>query len=123
MEYKVGDLIIGKVTSVKPYALFLEFPNNLKGLLHISELSDSYIRDIEKFGVPGDEMKVIILSIDNDNSFLRVSLKKVPLEDRYTVHNDNLKEGLSFGEEDFKPLKDRLPEWINNTLKKARGEN
>ena len=67
--HEVGELLIGKVTGVKPYALFLTFEDGSQGLLHISEISDSYIRDIEKFGTEGDELKVKILSIDSHNEF------------------------------------------------------
>jgi len=77
-HYQVGDLIIGTVTNVKPYALFLKFENGNNGLLHISEISDDYIRDIEKFGSVGDQIKVYVLSVDETNGFLRVSYKKVP---------------------------------------------
>ena len=64
MKYEVGQLVIGTVTNVKPYALFMEFEDGVNGLLHISEISDSFIRDIEKFGTKGDQLKVKIVSID-----------------------------------------------------------
>ena len=64
MGYKIGDLVIGKVNQIRPYALFLTFDNDVKGLLHISEISDSYIRDIEKFGSIGDEIKLSISASD-----------------------------------------------------------
>ena len=54
MHFEIGQLVIGKVKSVKPYALFLEFDNKTNGLLHISEISDSFIRDIEKYGSVGE---------------------------------------------------------------------
>jgi predicted RNA-binding protein with RPS1 domain len=50
MKFEIDQLVIGKVTKVKPFALFMEFEGGVEGLLHISEISDSYIRDIEKFG-------------------------------------------------------------------------
>ncbi len=81
MKYELNQLVIGRVISVKPYAIFLAFEDGVEGLLHISEISNNYIRDIEKFGVVGDEIKVKILSIDKNNGFLRVSLKQVPPEE------------------------------------------
>ena len=123
MNYQVGDLVIGKVTSVKPYALFLSFGNYNKGLLHISELSDAYIRDIEKYGSVGDEMKVKILSIDETNGFLRVSFKQVPEEEQYTTHVNEARIYLDEQEKNFTPLEERLPIWIEETLKKVKGEN
>ena len=120
MEIKVGDLIIGKVNQVRPYALFLTFENEQRGLLHISELSDNYIRDIEKYGSIGDEIKVKVLSIDENNGFLRVSYKAVPVEERYNSHDDDKKLSAQFDEADFHDLEEKLPEWIENTLQKAK---
>ena len=68
--YKKGDIVIGTVANVRPYAVFLNFPDGAVGLLHISEISDSFIRDIEKYASIGDEIKVIVISVDPDNGFL-----------------------------------------------------
>ena len=119
MKYEVGQLVVGTVNAVKPYALFLTFEDNVQGLLHISEISDAYIRDIEKYGTIGDKLKVLILSIDKSNGFLRVSFKKVPPEEAYSTHSNgrsapDLKDG------DFEPLKEKLPEWIDTALKEIK---
>ena len=115
MDFQEGQLVIGTVTSVKPYALFLEFENNVPGLLHISEISDAFIRDIGKYGSVGDKLKVKIVSIDNTNGFLRVSLKKVPTEEAFTSHVD-VRSSPVASESEFEPLKNKMPEWIQNTL-------
>ena len=119
--YQIGELIIGKVTGVKPYALFLTFEDGTQGLLHISEISDEFIRDIEKYGTFGDEIRVKVLSIDKNNNFLRVSFKQVNPEQRYSTHDNSKKSGpLIISEDDFAPLKEKLPVWIADTLKKAK---
>lgn len=123
MNYQVGDTVIGKVTGVKPYALFLSFEGGIKGLLHISELSDAYIRDIEKYGSVGDEIKVQILSIDQSNSFLRVSVKRIPEDEQYSTHVNESRIYLSDNEKDFSVLEEKLPTWIEETLKKVKGDN
>lgn len=122
-NYQIGDLIIGKVTNVKPYALFLKFENGVNGLLHISEISDNYIRDIEKYGVVGDEIKVKVLSIDETNGFLRVSYKSVPKEEFYSTHKANNRTTPVFEQSSFNTLKEKLPIWIKETLEKADKEN
>ena len=123
MKYEVGQLIIGTVESVKPYALFLVFDDDIKGLLHISEISDSYIRDIEKFGTIGDEMKVKILSIDEHNGFMRLSFKQVPPEEQYSTHCNDSRHIPNIGKESFADLEKHLDGWIQETLAKAKGEN
>ena len=113
MEYQVGQLIIGKVYNVKPYALFMSFDDGVTGLLHISEISDSFVRDIEKYGSVGDEIKVKVLTIDKDNGFLRVSYKQVPPEEAYSSHT-NQRRLPTVTEEEFAPLRDKLDEWIKD---------
>ena len=111
MKYQVGDLIVGKVYNVKPYALFMSFDEGVTGLLHISEISDSFVRDIEKYGSIGDEIKVKVLSIDKENGFLRVSYKQVPIEEAYSSHTNQRKAPIC-SEEEFLPLKEKLDGWI-----------
>ena len=123
MKYEIGQIVLGTVTGVKPYALFLEFEDGITGLLHISEISDSFIRDIEKFGTRGDQMKVKILSIDENNGFLRVSLKQVPQNEMYNTHNNSARKLPETTKEDFAPLAEKLPEWINTTLEEMKKEN
>ena len=120
MKYEIGQVVLGTVTNVKPYALFMEFEDGVTGLLHISEISDSFIRDIEKFGTKGDQMKVVIVSIDENNGFLRVSYKRVPKEEAFSSHSNNLRKVPETNSEDFKPLEEKLPEWIATTLKEAK---
>ena len=125
MKYEVGQVVLGTVINVKPYALFMEFEDGVTGLLHISEISDSFIRDIEKFGTKGDQMKVVIVSIDENNGFLRVSYKavsykKVPKEEAYSSHSNNIRKAPEATAGDFEPLAEKLPEWIANTLKEAK---
>ena len=120
MKYEIGQVVLGTVTNVKPYALFMEFEDGVTGLLHISEISDSFIRDIEKFGTKGDQMKVVIVSIDENNGFLRVSYKRVPKEEAFSSHNNNLRKVPETSSEDFKPLEEKLPECIAATLKEAK---
>ena len=123
MSYKIGEDIIGVINQVRPYALFLTFEDGTNGLLHISELSDDYIRDIEKYGSVGDKLKVRVLSIDPTNGFLRVSYKVIPDEEKFSTHQNQNHMIPKIGKEEFSDLENKLPEWIEETLKKAKGEN
>ena len=123
MGYEIGDLVLGTVNQIRPYALFLTFEDGTKGLLHISEISDEYVRDIELFGTIGDVIKVKVIEIDPYNGFLRVSYKQVPVEERYSTHDNSKKRKPQFDEADFSSLAEKLPEWIEETLKKKRNQN
>jgi len=45
-KYNVGDVVEGKVTGVENYGIFLLINDEITGLIHISELSDSFVRDV-----------------------------------------------------------------------------
>ena len=45
-DYRVNDVIRVNVSDTKPYAAFITTKNGQKGLLHISEISDNYIKEI-----------------------------------------------------------------------------
>ena len=122
MNYQVGQLVICKFYNVKPYDLFMSFEDCVTGLLHISEISDSFVRDIEKFGSIGDEIKVNILTIDKENGFLRVSYKQVPSEEAYSSHV-NQRRLPTVSEEEFLPLKEKLEGWINEAYQKIDKED
>ncbi len=122
MKYQVGQIIIGKVYNVKPYALLMEFEDGVTGLLHISEISDSYIRDIERYGTIDDEIKVKILSIDDDNGFLRVSFKQVPAEESYSSHT-NKRCAPVMSDYEFSPLKEKLDDWIKRAYEEIENKN
>ena len=116
-NYKIGDIIKAKVVEVKPYAAFLSLPDGTNGMVHISELSDSYIRDIEKFVAKGDELKIMVLTIDSKDNFIRGSYKQVPENEKFTTHM-NSRKALMTDEEDFEALKRNIPDWINQSLER-----
>ena len=120
MAYKINDLIIGEVINVKPFAAFLEFDEGVQGLLHISEISDAFIRDIEKFVSVGDKLKVKVLSIDPNNGFLRISLKQVPQNEAYSTHINGKNKMVEVKAADFDKLKEKLPGWIEQTLQRMK---
>ena len=45
-DYKVGMTVYGKITGIKPYGAFVKFDDNVSGLIHISEISHGFVKDI-----------------------------------------------------------------------------
>ena len=118
-KFEIGELVIGKVETIRPYAVFMSFSDGRSGLLHISEISDAYIRDIDKYASVGDMIKVLIIDIDENNGFLRVSLKKVPEEEFYSTHENLKRNHVDVSSDEFSSLAKKLPEWIEETYQKA----
>lgn len=77
----VGEVLYGKVLSVMPFGAFVEIEKNVSGLVHISELSASYIKDISDYIKKGDSVKVKVIKID-DNGKISLSIKQATLEQK-----------------------------------------
>ncbi|MFH1360320.1 MAG: S1 RNA-binding domain-containing protein, partial [Candidatus Omnitrophota bacterium] len=76
-EAVVGKTYHGKVTRVMNFGAFCEFLPGKEGLVHISELTQEYIKEINKAVKVGDEFKVKVIEIDEKN---RVNLSKKQAE-------------------------------------------
>jgi polyribonucleotide nucleotidyltransferase len=73
-EPEVGKIYLGHVTGLKDFGAFVEILPGRDGLVHISELSDSYVQKVDDVCKMGDEMLVKLLSID-DQGKIRLSRK------------------------------------------------
>lgn len=71
----VGDIIQGTVTGVMPFGAFISLENGKTGLVHISEVSKTYVDDINDFLKKGDKVKVKVLKIDEKGK-ISLSIKQ-----------------------------------------------
>ncbi|MFA6553133.1 MAG: S1 RNA-binding domain-containing protein [Patescibacteria group bacterium] len=74
-KYKVGDVIDGAVTGVVDFGAFIEFGDNLEGLVHISELAWQRIDNPSDFVKVGDKVKAKIINIEG--SRISLSMKSM----------------------------------------------
>ena len=75
MIYKPGQIVEGKITGIQPYGAFVALEHHVSGLIHISEISDGYVKDISKFVSVGDVVKLKVLECDDKSSHVKLSLK------------------------------------------------
>lgn len=116
-NYQIDDLIYVTITQVKPYAAFFVTDDNVKGMVHVSELSDSFIKDMDKILIPGDVIKVKILKIDDTDGFIRASYKQIDDKDKFSSHI-NIRHGLNEDDKEFEPLAKKIQTWIDKTIKR-----
>ena len=63
MSIEVGNILPGKVTGITNFGAFVDLGNRKTGLVHISEVSNSYIKDIKDVLTVGDEVQVKVMEI------------------------------------------------------------
>lgn len=81
MELQVGSILEGKVTSITKFGAFVALGNGKSGLVHISEIANSFVNDVHDFLEEGQAVKVLVLSTDNGK--INLSIKKaLPQQER-----------------------------------------
>lgn len=111
MPVSVGDILEGKITDIMQYGVFVKLNEGKSGLVHISEVSNEYVEDINQVVKKGDTVKVKILSID-DNGKIALSIKKaMPREDK-RVRNTNREKKV---EEGPQTLDDMLSKFLKDS--------
>lgn len=111
-DYKVGMTVYGKITGIKPYGAFMKFPNDITGLIHISEISDSYVRSIENYFNVDDYALVKVIEVNKKEKQLRLSFKALP-QNRHRRYIRKIKYlGLPEHIKGFSSLSNNLEKWI-----------
>lgn len=71
----VGSIVEGKIVSVMPFGAFVDIGDKQSGLVHISEVSTKYVKDINECVKKGDIVKVKVIKID-DSGKISLSIKQ-----------------------------------------------
>ena len=80
MELTVGAVLEGKVKSITNFGAFVSLGDNKIGMVHISEVSNSYVSDIRAFLTEGQDVKVVVLSAEEGK--VNLSIKRLEAKPR-----------------------------------------
>ena len=75
MELTAGAILEGKVKSITNFGAFISLSDNKTGLVHISEVANTYVSDIREHLTEGQDVKVMV--IGNENGKLNLSIKRL----------------------------------------------
>jgi len=124
MEYKIGEIVRGKITGIQPYGVFVELDENTQGLIHISELKHAYVKDIDQIANVGQEITVVIMDVDEYTKKISLSVRSLtkskhhPFSKRKWISRYGKETGIGFESIDRK-----MPVWIDNALEEIRQNN
>ena len=74
MELTVGEVLEGKVTGIAKFGAFVALDSGKSGLVHISEIANSFVNDVHDFLQEGQTVKVLVLSTENGK--INLSIKR-----------------------------------------------
>lgn len=109
MGFSVGDILEGKITGITNFGVFVDIGDGKSGMVHISEVAQTYVNDINEHVKVGDTKKVKVLNIADDGK-ISLSIKRAeepkpkqpraprvaPKPDNSVVWTPRSQEGASF---------------------------
>ena len=75
MELTVGTIVEGKIKSITNFGAFVALPENKTGLVHISEVANTYVSDIRQHLTEGQDVKVMVISTEGGK--INLSIKRL----------------------------------------------
>ncbi|HPZ08732.1 MAG TPA: S1 RNA-binding domain-containing protein [Candidatus Eremiobacteraeota bacterium] len=79
MTLEIGSIVEGKVVSITKFGAFIELPDGNTGLVHISEISSEYVKEVKDFLKKDDKVKIKIIGKNKKGKFdLSIKQAKIP---------------------------------------------
>ena len=75
MELEVGSIVEGKVSGITKFGAFVALPGGKSGLVHISEIANSFVSDVREHVQMGQIVKVRVLNVGPDGK-INLSIKR-----------------------------------------------
>lgn len=111
-KYKKGKIIKGIVSGIETYGVFVKFDEMYTGLIHISEISHGFVRNITDYVNIGDVIYTEILEVNEEETHLRLSIKNINYKPKKIKKHKKIIETKN----GFKTLSYKLPKWIESSL-------
>ena len=111
-KIKENDIVKVTITGIQKYGAFATLPNDYNGLIHISEISYGYVKNISDFFNVGDNIYAEVMNVNDDEKKIKLSIKDID----YKKSGVKLKR-MAETKNGFEPLRDNLDIWINEKIK------
>lgn len=76
-KYKVGSIVTGSVTGIEPYGVFVNLDDYYSGLIHISEISHGFVKNVNDYVNLGETIKAKVIDVDDDSFHVKLSIKGI----------------------------------------------
>ncbi|QDP99887.1 general stress protein 13 [Lysinibacillus fusiformis] len=120
-KYELGDVLTGKVTGIQPYGAFVALDEETQGLVHISEITYGFVKDVSEFLAVGQEVEVKVLEIDEAAEKISLSIRALQerpatLRKKDAPPRKSLQDRVDESDANgFNSLKDKLQDWIEQS--------
>ena len=119
-KIEVGDVLTGKVTGIQPYGAFVALDEHTQGLVHISEITYGFVKDVSEFLSVGDEIQIKVLDVDVEQKKISLSIRELQEAPFYRKREVQPRRSLQdrvdeVDADGFRILKDKLQDWIEQS--------
>jgi len=112
-ENMTGQIIKGVVSGIEDYGIFVKINDQISGLVHISEVSNGYVRNIRDYAEVGDDIYVEVLELNKKDNHAKLSIKNISSKSGTRIEVRKIVET----EHGFETLQKKLPQWIEENIK------
>ena len=109
-KYKCGEIITGYVTGIEKYGIFVNIDDKYDGLIHISEITSSYVRNINDYARVGEVIRAKVIEEEKNNQ-IKLSIKDI---DYRIMRKKSTK--IEETEKGFSTLIIMLNKWIDEKI-------
>ncbi len=115
-KYIKDNVVTGYVTGIEPYGIFISLDDYYTGLIHISEISSDFVRDVADYAVIGEKIKVKVIDVNDKNHHVKLSIKDINYKSSDRAKINETTHG-------FDTLQNKLPYWIQEKNKEIDKNN
>ena len=116
-KYKYGEIVTGYVTGIEKYGIFVCIDDKTDGLIHISEITKSYVKNINDYAKVGEVIRAKVIEEEKNNQ-IKLSIKDV---DYRITRKKSTK--IEETEKGFSTLIIMLNKWIDKKIEEINPKN
>lgn len=116
-KYKKGKIVKGSITGIEKYGIFVNLDNYYSGLIHISEISNGFVRDVNDYVEVGETIYVKVLDVNETENQVKLSIKDIDYRISTPKNESSRIKEVGMG---FTILEQNREVWIKEKLRELR---
>lgn len=120
VQYEAGQTVEGKVTGIQSYGAFVALDNDTQGLVHISEVTHGFVKDINEHLSVGQKVNVKVIQVDAEKNKISLSIRATEEAPKKEQSRPAAKRKPQAKQQEqdnagFNTMKEKLEEWMKKS--------
>lgn len=115
-KYKKGEIVKCCISGIEKYGAFVTLDEYFNGLIHISEISEGFVSNINNFVNIGDTIYAKVLEVDENNFQVKLSIKNINYKNNKHISK------ITESKNGFKTLEEKLPIWVDEKMNEIKNK-